>query len=146
MGKAAGIWKKVKNVAKTIGGKFKKAFEWANENIIHPNKDIIKRVIEPYDRHGYLTDVIEKTSDYVHDHTDQDNVDTRYKDQIRGAVNTVIDETQGGYGDDYDEEGREYDNGFHDATPINNMIRTGIRVGKQILNKGRQRLGEGSNW
>ena len=70
MGKAAGIWKKVKRVAKTIGNKFGKALSWANENIFKPGGGYIKPIIEVFDPSGLgsriydgVTNVISNVSD-----------------------------------------------------------------------------------
>ena len=133
MGKAAGIWKKVKKLGQSIGGKSKKAFQWANENIIRPNKNLIHNLNDTWDETGIVNKVLDGGSDYLHEHTDLNKVDTKYKDKIKGAIDTVVNETQG-YGDD-----KEYYNGFGDATPVNNIIKEGIKVGRRLL-------GGNSNW
>ena len=79
MGKAAGIWKKVKNLGKSIGGNFKKAFQWANENIIQPNKDLIKHGLEMVDPTGISGRLVERVSDTVHDYTDPNEVDSTFE-------------------------------------------------------------------
>ena len=52
MGKAAGIWKKIKSVAKQIGDGAAKALAWGNTNIIQPLKPILSNVIDMFDPSG----------------------------------------------------------------------------------------------
>ena len=78
MGKAAGIWKKIKKIGKEIGSGAAKAFAWANTNLLQPLKPILSNVIDMFDSSGLGSKVFETVSDgydrYL-DYTDQKPVD-----------------------------------------------------------------------
>ena len=63
MGKAAGIWKKIKSVAKQIGDGAAKALAWGNTNIIQPLKPIIGNIIDMFDPSGTGSKVFNTMSD-----------------------------------------------------------------------------------
>jgi len=63
MGKSAGFWKKVKNVAKTLGDGAGKAFAWANTNILQPLKPILSNVIDMFDQSGLGSKIFNTVSD-----------------------------------------------------------------------------------
>lgn len=62
MGKAAGIWKKIKQVGKTIGKGLGKAASWVNENIYKPGKDLFHPVFEMIDNSGTLNKIADGVS------------------------------------------------------------------------------------
>lgn len=135
MGKAAGIWKKVKNLGKSIGGKFKKAYDWVNENIIRPNKGLINNVVDMVDPTGIGNKIINNVSDWSHDKLhpeDEENTvyDPGYAEPIKNITDNVVQMTQ---------DTNRYNNGFDSATPLNNIIREGINVGKHGIDDIRKR-------
>ena len=72
MGKAAGILKKIKEIAKTTGSKLHKAASWVNENILKPGGKIAKPLIDMFDPTGIgskvydgLTKVIDYSNEYL---------------------------------------------------------------------------------
>ena len=52
MGRSAGFFKKLKNIASQIGDGAAKAFAWANTNLIQPLKPILSNVIDMFDSSG----------------------------------------------------------------------------------------------
>ena len=52
MGGAAGIWKKIKTFANTIGNGLSRGLAWANTNLIQPLKPILSNVIDMFDPSG----------------------------------------------------------------------------------------------
>ena len=71
MGKAAGVWKKIKAFAKTTGQKIGKAASWLNENVLKPAGKVIKPVIDIIDPTGLGTkiyDGVTKVIDYGNEH------------------------------------------------------------------------------
>ena len=125
MGKAAGIWKKVKNLGKSLGGKFRKALEWTNENIIRPNKDLIHNLNNLWDRTGITNKLIDRTSDYVHDKTDLEHTDTTFKDPIKTTIDKFVDYSQNPSRRRYNEN----------MKPMNN-----------IKKEGRTLVGQDNDW
>lgn len=124
MGKVAGFLKKIKNLGKSIGGKFMKAAKWVNENIIRPNKDTINNLIEPLDKYGYGKKILDAASDKLHEHTQEDEVNTDFQNTIHTAF----------------EKGKEmydnrYNNGFDNATALNSILKTGVEDGKRVYQK-----------
>ena len=65
MGKAAGIWKKIKQVGKTIGKGLGKAASWVNENIYKPGKDLFHPVFDMIDSSGTLNKVADNVSKFI---------------------------------------------------------------------------------
>ena len=63
MGSPAGIWKKIKSVAKQIGDGAAKAFAWANTNIIQPIKPILSNVIDMFDESGLGSKIFNNVTD-----------------------------------------------------------------------------------
>ena len=63
MGKAAGLWKKIKSVAKQIGDGAAKALAWGNTNIIQPLKPILSNVIDMFDPSGLGSKLFNGVSD-----------------------------------------------------------------------------------
>ena len=111
MGKAAGLWKKIKQIGKTIGKGFGKAASWVNENIYKPGKNLIKPVFEMIDETGTLNKIADGASkmiDYGNDKfgytpddsfgqftetvgdvildTQRSNKDKKYKDPFETAI------------------------------------------------------------
>lgn len=62
MGKAAGVWKKIKQVGKTIGKGLGKAAVWVNDNIYKPGKDLLNPVFDIIDESGTLHRVADGVS------------------------------------------------------------------------------------
>ena len=59
----AGIFKKIKNIAKQIGDGAAKAFAWANTNLVQPLKPILSNVINMFDSSGLGSKVFETVTD-----------------------------------------------------------------------------------
>ena len=93
MGKAAGIWKKVKTIAKTIGNNFGKALNWVNENIIRKNKKYIEPLLDKLPGGGLVTQVVNNASDFIHDYNEKkgNKVDTSVGDKIHQGITDVHD-------------------------------------------------------
>ena len=139
MPKPAGIWKKVKSIGKSIGGGMKKAFNWVNENIIRPNKNLINNVIEPWDDSGIIRKVIDGGSEVVHNflNPNDDQVDTKYQKTIQNGLNTFIDQTQNGpYSRPPINTSNSYSNSFENASAINNKTRGSVKTGRRRLKVG----------
>lgn len=62
MGKAAGVWKKIKQVGKTIGKGLGKAAVWVNDNLYKPGKDLLNPVFDMIDGTGTLHRVADGVS------------------------------------------------------------------------------------
>ena len=88
MGKAAGIWKKIKTVAKTIGNNFKKALSWANENLLRKNKKYVDPLLDLLPGGGKVKEVVNKASDMLHDYDEKKGytVDTTVGDKINQGL------------------------------------------------------------
>ena len=97
MGTAAGIWKKVKTIAKTIGNNFGKALSWANENIIRKNNYLIDAGLDMLDPTGTakrVKDAVSNGITWVSDKLGY-NPDTQWGDRISDIVDDVVVNTQG---------------------------------------------------
>lgn len=93
MGKAAGIWKKIKTVAKTIGNNFSRALNWANESLLRKNKKYIDPLLKALPGGETVSTVVNKASDLIHDYNEKkgNKVDTRIGDKIHQGINDVVD-------------------------------------------------------
>ena len=93
MGKSAGIWKKVKQVAKTIGNNFNKALNWANENLIRKNRNYIDPLLEKLPGGGIAKEVLSMGSDLLHDYNEKkgNKVDTSIGDRIHSGIDDAVD-------------------------------------------------------
>ena len=93
MGKAAGIWKKIKTVAKTIGNNFGTALNWANENLLRKNKKYLEPLIKSLPGGDTINTIIDKTSDIIHDYNVKkgNKVDTRIGDQLHQGINDAVE-------------------------------------------------------
>ena len=121
MGKAAGVWKKIKRVAKTIGNKFGKALAWANENILKPGKKYAAPLIDMIDSSGKVNKVIDgvsNTIDKVSDHYGYKADDSWAK--VTDTVGDIITDTQRSPNE------RKYKDPFQTATKINNAVRDSV--------------------
>ena len=121
MGKAAGIWKKVKRVAKTVGNKFGKALSWANENIFKPGGGYIKPVINMFDPSGLGSRIYDGVTNVISTVSDR----LGYKPEgtwapVTQQIGDVIQDTQR-YGDE-----KKYKDPFQTATKINNAVRDSV--------------------
>lgn len=121
MGKAAGVWKKIKRVAKTIGNKFGKALAWANENILKPGKKYVTPLLDMVDQTGYgkkIYDGVSKTIDKVSDHYGY-KADGSWAG-VTDAVGDIVMDTQRAPNE------KKYKDPFQTATKINNVIRDSV--------------------
>ena len=138
MGKAAGLWKKVKTVAKTIGGDFGRALSWANENLIRKNKKYIDfglDMIDPTGTARRVKDAVSNGITFVSDKLGY-NPDTTWGDRISNVVDDVVINTQ------------PYHNPFENATKINDVGRINQVKGPGGLRptKGYTTDVDGSTW
>ena len=79
MGKGAGFWKKLKDVAKKVGGTIGKVVSWGNTNLFKPLKPLVQPVIELLDPTGIGKKVLNiggQAADYI---SDQYNKATGYQ-------------------------------------------------------------------
>ena len=92
MGKAAGIWKKFKQVAKTVGHNVSKAFSWLNENLIRKNKPFIDPLIKQLPGGETISKVVDKASDFIHERDERKGrkVNTKAGDLINEGIKTAI--------------------------------------------------------
>lgn len=84
MGKGAGFWKKIKDVAKKIGGTVAKVVSWGNENIFKPIKPLLEPVVKMFDPTGIGSKVINaagQAADWVSD---------QYKQQTGYTPNNTV--------------------------------------------------------
>lgn len=138
MGKPAGIWRKVKTVAKTIGNNFGKALSWANENLIRKNQKYIDFGLDMLDPTGTarrIKDAASNAITYVSDKLGY-HPDTQWGDRISNVVDDVVINTQ------------PYNNPFENATKINNKSRESQVKGPGGIRptKGYVTDLDGSNW
>lgn len=70
---AAGIWKKIKKVAKEVSNKAAKAFAWFNTNILQPVKPIVNNVIDMFDPSGLGSKVFTGVTDGYDNYLEQTN-------------------------------------------------------------------------
>lgn len=73
MGGAAGIWKRIKNIAKQVGDGAAKAFAWANTNIVQPLKPILTNVIDMFDESGLGSKLFNGITDGYDNYLDYTN-------------------------------------------------------------------------
>ena len=73
MGSPAGIFKKIKNIAKQIGDGAAKAFAWANTNVIQPLKPILSNVIDMFDQSGLGSRIFKNVTDGYDRYLEQTN-------------------------------------------------------------------------
>lgn len=73
MGKAAGIWKKIKKVAKEVSNGAAKAFAWLNTNILQPVKPIVHNVIDMVDESGLGSKIFDGVTDAYDNYLEQTN-------------------------------------------------------------------------
>lgn len=71
MGKAAGIWKKIKKIGKEIGNGAAKAFAWLNTNILQPVKPLIHNAIDMVDESGLGSKIFDGVTDAYDDYLDR---------------------------------------------------------------------------
>jgi hypothetical protein len=117
MGKAAGIWKKIKQVGKTIGKGLGKAATWVNDNIYKPGKDLFHPVFDMIDDTGTLNkfaDGISKVIDYGAQKLGYNSDDSF--GQLTETVSDVIMDTQRTGKD------KKYKDPFETAIHINEKI------------------------
>lgn len=84
MGKGAGFWKKIKDVAKKIGGTVAKVVSWGNENLFKPIKPLLEPVVKMFDPTGIGSKVINiagQAADWVSD---------QYKQQTGYTPNNTV--------------------------------------------------------
>ena len=135
MGKGAGFWKKLKDVAKKIGGTVAKVVSWGNENIFKPIKPLLEPAVKIFDPSGIgskVLNVASQAGDWV---SDQYQKQTGYKPnntvgQFVNAATDIAVDTQR-YGKD-----KQYRN-FADyanraAKPFSGIKRP---IDKNMLNK-----------
>lgn len=73
MGRAAGIWKKLKKVASEIGSGISKAVGWANTNIFQPLKPIFSNLIDAFDPSGLGSKLFNVGTDGYHNYLESTN-------------------------------------------------------------------------
>lgn len=78
MGKGAGFWKKIKDIAKKIGGTVAKVVSWGNENIFKPLKPILQPIIGLFDKTGIGSTVLNVAGQAMDWVSDQYNQATGY--------------------------------------------------------------------
>ena len=96
MGKAAGIWKKLKKIGSEIGSKAAKAFAWLNTNLLQPFKPLISNAIDMVDETGIGSKIFDGVTDgydnYL-DKTGQKDVNSGVQD-IFNFGNKIFEWTQ----------------------------------------------------
>ena len=121
MGKGAGIWKKIKQVGKTIGKGLGKAAAWVNENIYKPGKDLFRPVFDVIDDSGTLNkiaDGVSKVIDYGSEklgYTPDDSFG-----QFTEQVGDVILDTQ------RSDQDKKYKDPFETAIQLNEKFKDAV--------------------
>ena len=93
MGKAAGYWKKIKDIAKKVGGTIGKVVSWGNTNLFKPLKPLLQPAIEMLDPTGIGKKILNiggQAADYI---SDQYNKATGYQpgNNFSQIVDTGVD-------------------------------------------------------
>ena len=118
MGSPAGIWKKIKSIAKQIGDGAAKAFAWANTNIIQPIKPILSNVIDMFDESGLGSKIFNNVTDgydrYL-DYTNQKPTDGF--SQVTEFGKDLFDYTQNT--DRYKRPKKSYNKAFDSSKELN---------------------------
>lgn len=121
MGKAAGIWKKIKEVGKTIGKGLGKGAIWVNENIYKPGKDLFNPIFDIIDETGTLrkaADGVSRVIDYVGEKLGYDPDDSF--GQVTETLTDVVMDTQRTGKD------KKYKDPFDTAIHINEKVNDAI--------------------
>ena len=122
MGKAAGVWKKIKQVGKTIGKGLGKAAAWVNDNIYKPGKDLFNPVFDIIDETGTLrraADGISKVIDYGAQKLGY-NPDDSFAQLTETASDVIMDTQRRG-------KDKKYKDPFETAIQINEKVNDASR-------------------
>ena len=114
----AGIFKKIKNIAKQIGDGAAKAFAWANTNLIQPLKPILSNVIDMFDESGLGSRIFNSVSDGYDHYLEQTNQKPQDGfSQVTNFGKDLFEYTQNS--DRYKRPKRSYNKAFDSAKELN---------------------------
>lgn len=118
MGRSAGFFKKLKNVANQLGSGAAKAFAWANTNLLQPLKPILSNVIDMFDESGLGSKVFNSVTDGYDNYLDYTN--QKPKDgfsQITEFGKEMFDYTQDS--NRYRRQPKQYNKAFDSSKELN---------------------------
>ena len=136
MGKAAGIFKKIKAVAKTIGSKLGKAASWLNENVLKPAGKVVKPLLNVVDKTGIgskIYDGVTKVIDYGNDYYGY-TPDDSYANTTEFLTDVALDSQRS-------KKDKKYKDPFETAIKLHNEVsesKLGYDAYRRIKNQQRQ--------
>ena len=93
MGKLAGVWKRVKEIAKTAGGKIKAGLSWLNEMYRNGGKKYIEPLVQKLPGGTVLQEVVDAGSNALHNYDEAKGTvaDTKGAEKLYSAIDDGID-------------------------------------------------------
>lgn len=113
----AGIFKKIKNIAKQIGDGAARAFAWANTNLIQPLKPILSNVIDMFDGSGLGSRIFNSVTDGYNNYLEQTN--QKPQDDFSQVTNFGKDLFEYTQNSDRYKPKRSYNKAFDSAKELN---------------------------